>query len=259
MKISLLQLDIQWMNFQANIENIENHLASLESPIELLVLPEMYLTGFNMDAEKVAISEDHSHIKNLIALCKRFNTAIIGSLAIEDEGLYFNRVLILDSSGIIGRYDKQYLYSPSGENNVFSSKYAVNIIKYKGWKILPQVCYDLRFPENIRSTESPDLLIYMANWPQPRINHWDILLQARAIENQCWTIGCNRVGTDKNNWTYTGHSQYVKPDGKVLTAGEKEDHFELELPLETVQNYRSKYPFQSDKKVSDSLPASLLN
>lgn len=248
MKISLLQFDVQWMDYLANIEKIEGHLAAEDNTIELLVLPEMYLTGFNMDAASAAIQEDHSYINTLIKICSKYNTAIIGSLAISENNKYYNRVLMIDESGIIGRYDKQYLYSPSGEDKVFSSKYPLNIIEFKGWRILPQVCYDLRFPEAVRGAELIDLLIYVANWPETRVLHWDVLLQARAIENQCWAIGCNRVGIDENDWRYVGHSQYVKPDGKILTLGTKEDHFELELPLETVKKYREEYPFQEDKK-----------
>jgi len=253
MRVSLLQYDIQWMDNAANLSKIETHLSSLEEPIELLVLPEMFLTGFNMNAAEAAIAEEDPSILSLIELAKQHKTAIIGSLAIMDDGQYCNRMLLIDGEGIQYRYDKQYLYSPSDENKAYTSIITPNIFEYKGWRILPQVCYDLRFPENVRQMESVDLIIYVANWPAGRIMHWDALLTARAIENQCWVIGCNRIGKDGNNWEYPGLTRYVKPDGKVLTLGSAEDSFDVDLPLEVVANYRSKYAFQDDRnKVSVS-------
>jgi len=247
MRISLLQYDIQWMDAAANISKIEAHLSSLETPIDLLVLPEMYLTGFNMKASETAMAEDDPAILSMISLAREYNIAIIGSLAIKDQGKYCNRVLLIDGDGIQHRYDKQYLYSPSGENKAYTSIIEPNIFEYNGWKILPQVCYDLRFPENVRQIDTADLIVYMANWPAGRITHWDALLTARAIENQAWVIGCNRIGTDGNEWEYPGHTRYVKPDGKILTLGSNESSFELDLPLEVVEKYRSTYKFQEDR------------
>lgn len=248
MKISILQYDVKWMDIHDNIAHIEHHLQQLEKSIDLLILPEMFLTGFNMDAKASAISETDNAILYLISLCKKHDTHLIGSLAISEDDKYYNRVLLISQNGIEARYDKQYLYTPSGENKMFSSKYPTVIFEFMGWKILPQVCYDLRFPENIRKMESPDLIIYSANWPAARIRHWDTLLQARAIENQCYTIGCNRLGTDANGWEFPGSSQLIKPDGALINLADNDEPLVLELDLDVVRRNREKYKFQEDRK-----------
>jgi len=247
MKVSILQYDIQWMDHNANINIIADYLQNQTHETDLLVLPEMFLTGFNMKASEASIAENHPSILKLIELCTVHKIAIIGSLAIKEDTRYFNRMMLINNSGIIDRYDKQFLFSPSGENEVFSIKHITKLIEYMGWKILPQVCYDLRFPENVRPLPNPDLLIYSANWPAPRIAHWDALLQARAIENQCFTIGCNRMGMDNNGWEFPGHSQLIKPNGKVTKIEEDTRALEIEINLETVIDYRKKYPFYKDK------------
>lgn len=248
MKINIFQYDVKWMDINENLDRIADHLQNLEQPIDLLILPEMFLTGFNMDAEASSISENHSGVLELISLCKKYKTHILGSLAIAENNQFYNRVLLLSSKGIMDRYDKQYLYTPSGENETFSSKYQTKIFDILGWKIIPQVCYDLRFPENIRQLPAPDLLIYSANWPAPRIRHWETLLQARAIENQCYTIGCNRLGIDNNGWEFPGKSLLVKPDGGLVDLSDNQDALVLELDLDVVKRYRGKYKFQEDRK-----------
>lgn len=250
MNVSVYEYDIKWMDYQSNVNSIDSHLESFDMGIDLLILPEMFLTGFNMDAEASAISESDSYLDQLAQLCQKYNTAMMGSLAIDDGGEYYNRALLITQNGVAGRYDKKRLFTPSGEDKAFSSKYPTKLFDYKGWKILAQVCYDLRFPENIRSIESPHLLVYMANWPAPRINHWNILLQARAIENQCWVIGCNRLGIDDNGWEFPGSSRIIKPNGSILIDGSSEIKHGT-LSKEEVEVYRKKYPFQDDKGPRD--------
>ena len=249
LKINIFQFDIQWLDATGNISLIRNHIKSLGKDVDLIVLPEMFLSGFCMDPTKSAIKEDGEEINKLIAIAKKFSTAIMGSLAIEQDGLHYNRVLLISEDGIIGRYDKQYLFSPSGENAAFESKYDTNLISFKDWTILPQVCYDLRFPENVRQLPAPDLLIYMANWPTLRIHHWDTLLIARAIENQCFTIGCNRIGIDGNEWEYPGHSVVIRPDGSIMESNDKSNIDVYSLSILEVNEYRSKYKFLDDKKI----------
>ena len=234
------------MDIQSNIDIISNHLSSLE--IDLLILPEMFLTGFNMDAKSAAIPEDHSAIKALTTLARKNNTGIIGSLAISEGTNYYNRVLLITNKGIVGRYDKQYLFTPSGESDTFSNKQPTTLIEYKGWKLLPQVCYDLRFPENVRSIDYADLIIYMANWPIGRIQHWNALLKARAIENQCYVIGCNRIGRDDNGWEFPGSSQIIDANGSSTLIDENNNSLEIEISKDDLINYRSKYPYWRDKK-----------
>ncbi len=248
-KLKNFQFDVQWLDSQKNITLIQNLLESINEDVDLIVLPEMFLSGFCMDPSRSAIGEESVEIRELISASKESGIAIIGSLAIREGDQYYNRVLLISSDGIIGRYDKQYLYSPSGENKVFDSKYETNLIQFKGWNILPQVCYDLRFPENVRPFPTPDLLIYMANWPAPRIYHWDTLLRARAIENQCYVVGCNRLGIDGNDWKYPGHSVVIKPDGTALESNITSNSEVYELSMNRVNSYRAKYRFLEDKKV----------
>lgn len=247
LKINIFQFDIQWLDPMGNISMIKNHLESIENDVDLIILPEMYLSGFCMKPKLSAVKEEGEEIGQLIDLVKAHKVALIGSLAIEEDGKYYNRVHLITKDGIIGRYDKQKLYSPSGENEVFDSKYDSNLMLFKGWNILPQVCYDLRFPENVRPLPAPDLLIYMANWPAPRIHHWDALLKARAIENLCVVIGCNRLGSDGNDWQYPGHSKIVKPDGTVIESNPNSKAEVNSLSLSEVKEYRVKYRFLEDK------------
>ena len=249
LKICVFQFDIQWLDPQANIQLIEEHLRSLDSPIDLLVLPEMYLTGFCMTPTKSVIQEDGPEFQILLELSKKYHVGLMGSLAIQDEDTFCNRVHLITPQGIAGRYDKQYLYSPSGENLVFGAKYDTNLFSFKGYTMLPQVCYDLRFPENVRPHPAPDVLVYMANWPTPRVHHWDELLKARAIENQCFVIGCNRLGKDGNDWDYPGHSVMIKPDGTTVNLDTTTTQKIVEVSKSEMEQYRSKYRFLDDKKV----------
>jgi len=250
LKIYIFQFDIHWLDPKKNISLIRNKLESIKGQADLIVLPEMFLSGFCMEPSLSAINENSNEIMEMVEISKSYSTAIIGSLAIEEDGKYYNRVLLISEDGIIGRYDKQYLFSHSGENKAFSSKYDANLMEFQGWKILPQVCYDLRFPENVRPLPAPDLLIYMANWPTPRIHHWDTLIKARAIENQCITIGCNRIGTDGNNWEYPGHSVLVKADGSLIEAEEISKPNIFTIDKSETQEYRAKFRFLEDKKLT---------
>lgn len=247
MRVAILQYDIQWMDSSANIVKIEA-LISNENQIDLLVLPEMCLTGFNMNAEEASIKENSKEILDLISLCKKNTTAIIGSFAIVSEENYYNRVLHITADGIKNKYDKQYLFSPSGEDNVYTSQFPTGIFSINGCGVMPQVCYDLRFPESVRTTALPDVIIYMANWPKPRISHWDALLKARAIENQCFVIGCNRIGIDQNKWEFPGHSQLISPGGEITNIDQKSEKLIVDIDHKSIAAYRSKYPFIYDKK-----------
>jgi predicted amidohydrolase len=248
MRIHIFQFDISWLNPQKNLATIDSQLDRLDNDIDLMVLPEMFLSGFCMNPTLSAVLESGQEVVRLIDLAREYKVGIIGSLAIKEEGKYYNRVLLISEHGIIGRYDKQRLFSPSGENDVFDSKYDTNIMEFNGWKILPQVCYDLRFPENVRPLPAPDILIYMANWPMPRINHWKILLKARAIENQCYVIGCNRIGIDGNKWEYSGQSAIIKADGTTVVLNENNEVQVVTLSLSEINNYRQKYKFLEDKE-----------
>lgn len=248
MKISSLQYDVRWMDIPYNMDIITNFLNDVNGDLDLLVLPEMFLTGFNMDATSASIAEDHPAILELIDLAANHKVGIMGSLAICEKNQYYNRVLLITEKGIADRYDKQFRFTPSGESEQFSVKYPTTIFDYKGWKVLPQVCYDLRFPENVRSIEVPDLLIYMANWPDRRIHHWEALLKARAIENQCYVLGCNRIGIDDNGWKFPGHSQMITFHGDVHKIEDDTRALHVKVDYTALKMYRDKYPFWKDKK-----------
>ena len=247
LNIAIFEFDIQWLDRENNLSIIKNYLETISADIDLVILPEMFLSGFCMDPEKAVIAEDSPEIEDLKILCGKHHVALMGSLAIEEDGKYYNRVLFLDSGGIVARYDKQYLYSPSGENKVYSKRFESKLIEFKGWKILPQVCYDLRFPENVRHLQAPDLLVYMANWPLPRIHHWEALLKARAIENLCFTIGCNRIGKDGNDWDFPGHSLAILPNGLPMPSRGNEKYDAVSCSMKELVEYRKKYRFLEDK------------
>ena len=175
--------------------------------------------------------------------------AIVGSLIIEENGNYYNRLIFTKPNGEIHTYDKCHLFTYGGEDKVYSSGNERLIVDYKGWKICPMICYDLRFPVWTRNSDTYDVLIFVANWPKPRISAWDTLLKARAIENMCYTIGVNRVGVDGNNLEYIGHSQVIDMLGNELNAidNEKEVVFKVSLDKSTLMESRNKFRFLNDK------------
>ena len=217
MKIALIQTDLIWENPSQNRNNFETKINSIASDVDLIVLPEMFSTGFSMHPEQLAESMQGETVTWLQHLAKAKNLALTGSLIIKENGNFYNRMVFVFPSGEMQYYDKRHLFSLAGENEVYLAGAKKQIVDYKGWKICLQICYDLRFPVFARNTEEYDLLIYVANWPTTRILAWDTLLKARAIENMCYTIGVNRIGEDGNDHPYPGHSQVIDFLGKNLT------------------------------------------
>lgn len=216
--------------------------------VDLIVLPEMFASGFTMNPKIVAETMQGETIAWLQHLAKAKNCAITGSLVIEENGNYYNRLVFVFPNGKIQTYDKRHLFTLAGEDKVYTAGKEKLIIEYKGFKICPLICYDLRFPVFARNVENYDLLIYVANWPKPRINAWDILLKARAIENMCYTIGVNRIGKDSNNLEYVGHSQAVDFLGNYLVEPQETDGvFIVELDQEKLNETRGKLGFLNDK------------
>ncbi len=209
MKIAIIQSDIVWENPSVNRINFEEKINSIQETVDLIVLSEMFSTGFTMNPSEVAETMDGETVTWLVALAKKKNTAITGSVVITENGNYYNRMLFVFPNGEIKKYDKRHLFSLAKEEAVFTYGNDKVIVEYNNWKICLQVCYDLRFPVFARNVENYDMLIYVASWPKPRINAWDILLRARAVENLSYVIGVNRVGTDGSQLEYVGHSQVV--------------------------------------------------
>lgn len=247
--IGMYQADLHWEDPGANREAVLRQLERLDpaSLPDLLLLPEMFSTGFSMNAEALSETEEGDTVSWMISTAQKFDIGIMGSLILEDEGRYFNRLLLVTPEGIAGRYDKRHLFTLAGEHEVFTPGRNRAIFEYKGWKICPQVCYDLRFPVWSRNDLGYDLLVYLANWPDRRINAWDVLLQARAIENMCFVAGVNRVGKDGNSHLYTGHTAVIDPMGVRLLYTESEELLVCELDRSLLQESRQKLLFLEDR------------
>ena len=248
MKIALVQTTLHWENPQANRNHFEKLIHAITEKIDLIVLPEMFSTGFTMHPAAVAEEMSGVTIAWIKSLAKSKESAIVGSLVIQENGNYFNRLVFVFPSGEIKTYDKKHLFTLAGEDKTYTAGKEKLIVEYNGFKICPLVCYDLRFPVFSRNVEQYDLLIYVANWPKPRTDAWDILLKARAVENQCFTIGANRIGTDDNGHEYIGHSQAVDYLGNFLLAPlEAEGVFIVELHKNEMLETRKKFDFLADR------------
>ena len=248
MKIALIQAPLLWENPKQNRNYFEEKINSITETIELIVLPEMFTSGFTMNPKSVAEVMQGETVLWLQALAKAKNSAITGSLVIEENGSFYNRLVFVFPSGEIKTYDKKHLFTLSGEDKVYTSGSEKLVFEYQGFRICPLICYDLRFPVFARNTEDYDVLIYVANWPKPRINAWDALLKARAIENMCYTIGVNRMGEDPNKHNYPGHSQVIDYLGNYLVEPqENEGVFITTLNKNTLETTRQKLGFLNDR------------
>ena len=248
MKTALIQSAIIWENPEANRNYFEQKINTISESIDLIVLPEMFTTGFTMNPETVAEIMDGKTMGWLQSLAKAKKTAITGSLIVTDNNNFYNRLVFVFPSGEIQFYDKRHLFTLAGEDKVYTSGTQKLIVDYLGWRICPLVCYDLRFPVFARNVENYDLLLYVANWPKPRINAWDILIKARSVENMCYTIGVNRNGVDNANLEYVGHSQVVDFLGNyILDPQEIDGVFIVEFDKEKMSNARNKLGFLNDR------------
>lgn len=248
MKVALIQTSLIWENPLENRSHLAQKITGFMEEVDLIVLPEMFSSGFTMKPEAVAEKMDGQTVSWLQHLAKAKNCAITGSLVIEDSGNYYNRLVFVYPTGEVKSYDKRHLFTLAGEHQHYAAGVDRLIVEWKGFKICPLVCYDLRFPVFSRNTEDYDLLLYVANWPKPRTNAWDILLKARAVENMCYTIGVNRVGADHNNHEYVGHSQVVDFLGDyVLEPQEADSVFIVELDKGKQMETRSKLNFLNDR------------
>lgn len=248
MKIALIQTDLSWENPNENITLLHEKINTISQHVDLIVLPEMFTSGFTMNPKNVAETMRGETILWLKNLAKSKNCAITGSLVIKENGNYFNRLVFVFPNGEIQYYDKRHLFTLAGEDKVYTSGTEKLIIEYKDFKICPLICYDLRFPVFSRNVENYDLFIYVANWPKIRLNAWDILLKARAVENMSYVIGVNRIGLDNNNHEYVGHSQVVDFLGNhIIEPYETEDIYIVEINKEKMLETRGKLAFLNDK------------
>jgi predicted amidohydrolase len=252
MNVALIQTNIIWENPAENRSVLEAKINSITNDIDLLILPEMFTSGFTMNPSSVAESMQGTTIFWLKNIAKTKNCAITGSLVIVENGNLYNRMVFVFPNGEIQHYDKKHLFTLAGEDKIYTSGKEKVIVNYKDFKICLQVCYDLRFPVFSRNTENYDLLIYVANWPKVRTNAWDILLKARAVENVSYVIGVNRIGTDNNNFEYIGHSQIIDELGNfILKPTENEGVFIADFDKNKMLETRNKLNFLDDRDYFD--------
>jgi len=245
--IRAVQSDILWENPKGNLERLTEILKHLDAG-DLVVLPELFATGFSMQPKKIAQS-----IKGDIVSWMKENSAdkmVCGTVAIEEEGKYYNRFLACFRGDVVATYDKRHLFSYADEDKHYTAGKSQISFEYVGWKIKPFICYDLRFPVWCRNKEEADLMIFCANWPEVRIHAWNALLPARAIENQCFVLGVNRVGVDGYDKSHNGESQLCNPLGVIsnkLTGEELAIKYEVQKS--EILNVRNQFPFLKDADV----------
>lgn len=245
--ISLIQTEIFWQNKQKNFDYLSSKIAQTNA--DLVLLPEMFNTGFNIKPFDLAEDFNGPTLKWLIEQAKNYNTAIIGSFIFKDNDNYYNRLFFVRPDGQYAFYDKRHTFTMADEHKFFTKGNRNIIINYLGWKIKPLICYDLRFPVWARNKEFYDLLIYVANWPDSRIDQWENLLIARAIENQAYVAAVNRIGTDGNGFYYSGNSLIISPKGQILQKAAKhlEQTITETLDMEQLHQMRQKFPVLLDK------------
>lgn len=248
MKIALIQSDLYWEDAAKNRMSFESKINQIDSDVNLIVLPEMFSTGFTMNASEVAETMQGETILWMQTMAKQKDCAITGSLVIVDNNQYYNRMLFVFPSGEIQNYDKRHLFSLAGEDLFYTAGTQKVIVDYLDWKICLQICYDLRFPVFARNVENYDLLLYVANWPKVRTKAWDTLLNARAIENLSYVAAVNRIGLDDNNFEHVGHSQLIDFWGNyIIEPQETEGVFVADLDKNAMIEMRKRLNFLSDK------------
>jgi omega-amidase len=260
LKVALVQTQQYWEDKNANFVHFDALLeAEIHEAIDVLIFPEMFHTGFTMNAKELAESMDNSPgLDWLSSKSKKYNCLCVASLIINENGQYFNRMVAVHPDGKIDYYDKINLFSLAKEDEYYTAGKTKTIVQFRGWKLLLQVCYDLRFPENARNSVQNeenfeyDAIIYVANWPERRIAHWEKLIPARSIENQCFTIAVNRVGEDNNALFYNGSSQIVDPMGEYILSPEYHD---VKAQVRTLSrallvDTRKKLAFLKDRRIA---------
>ena len=220
LKIAAIQADLAWENPEANRAYFDQKISAIHN-VDLIVLPEMFATGFSMNPEGIA--DTGAMVEWMKATAKTTQAAIAGSLMIKEEDAFYNRFYFITPEGACTSYDKRHTFTLAGEHKVYKRGEQPVIATYKGWKFLLQVCYDLRFPVFARNTSNYDVMLYVANWPKKRVFAWDTLLKARAIENMSYCIGVNRVGIDGGNYEYNGYSGIYDSLGATLAFAEAEE------------------------------------
>ena len=247
MKIALIQAELIWENPSENRHLFEQKIDAVSADTDLIILPEMFTTGFSMDPKPIAETMAGETVQWMQKMAFEKKCAVTGSVVIEENEKYYNRLLFVYPDKKIAFYDKRHLFSLAGEHHKYTAGNKKLIVEYRNFKICLLICYDLRFPVFSRNTSDYYLLIFVANWPITRISAWDALLKSRAIENMSYTVGVNRVGADANNYQYNGHSQAVDFMGHyVLEPQQDSGIFYVELDKQKQVEARQKFGFLND-------------
>ena len=249
MKVTILQRDIEWANPSLNVHRAEEAI-DRNAGADLYVLPEMFSTGFCTQPEGIAESCDSNTLKWMKRKAAEIEAAIAGSIAVEQDGKYYNRFYFVKPDGSVTYYDKKHLFTYGGEHLRFTAGEERVVVEWRGVRILLEVCYDLRFPIWARNRGDYDMILYVASWPTPRVAAWSSLLVARAIENQCYVAGVNRVGTDPA-CEYCGGSVIIDPYGRTIAACTDGTECEAtaEVDMVALEAFREKFPVLKDADI----------
>lgn len=247
-RIALFQLDLVWESPALNLAKVDQFLDRLPKSTDIVFLPEMFTTGFTMNVSEYGETVEGETIRWMRKRSRDIKVALCGSLIMKEAGRHFNRLVFVEPSGEIHFYNKRHLFTMGDEGKFFSKGTERIIVQYKGWRICPLICYDLRFPVWSRNRNEYDLLVYVANWPQSREEVWNTLLKARALENQAYVAGVNRVGSDGQMISYSGNSQIVSPKGLCLaeTPPNEEGIIAAELSWSELVKFRFIFPVLDD-------------
>jgi omega-amidase len=245
LRLTLLQNDLAWQDAELNRALLDQRLEGLAGSTDLLILPEMFTSAFAMGSGAIAETADGPTLAWMQQHAARLNAALTGSIAVTEDGKRYNRLYFVTPDGTSHHYDKRHLFRMLGEHERYAAGRDKLLLQWRGWRILPQVCYDLRFPAWCRSTaaEPWDLMLVVANWPAPRALHWRTLLQARAIENLGYVAGVNRVGRDGNGLDYAGDSAVFDAEGRpLLDCGNKAGVFHCSISRQALEDWRRRFP-----------------
>lgn len=248
MNVSIIQTGIAWEDKTHNLNHLGEIISSYNFKTDMIILPEMFNTGFSMNPENLAESPDGNTFRWMMETSRKGNFGLCGSYIVKDNDQYFNRFLFTSPENEYWYYDKRHLFTMGGEKDSLSAGNNRVVFNFREVRISPYICYDLRFPVWCRNRNDTDLMIYVANWPENRSEVWKILLRARAIENQCYVIGANRIGIDGNGIKYSGDSQIIDPKGNIIASAmvNEESCVSADLSMSNLFDFRKKFPVADD-------------
>jgi omega-amidase len=249
LKIALIQAPLLWENPEENRKVFSKKIESVSKDVDVIILPEMFTSGFTMCPENISTIEDEATLVWMRGVSQSLNAAIIGSIVYREGTKNYNRLLFVKPDGSVSTYDKRHTFTLVGEDEKYTAGTQQLLVHYKGFVFCPLICYDLRFPVWSRNTMEYDVLLYVANWPKTRVEAWDVLLRARAIENMTYCVGVNRVGTDANGHSYSGHSGVYDALGKQLVFSEDDAVLEISISKKHITETRQKLGFLYDRDV----------